>query len=371
MDNTRTTVHAFASYSSDDRDTVGEVANLLRTSDIDLFIDHLSLRGGDKWEDEIAKGIARAHLFYLFWSHSAAKSVWVDWEWHQAMREVTGHEIQRRIIPVLLDDTPLPPELKGYHFVSVSALIGRCSCSFSTERVKELRSGFEVQFSLGNPGKRGQVNVYDITPVMFFEHHHERFLEVEPRRLSNVVLGNLRLLKDFGRGTLLESRTGLFAGMSISPGKVYRLSPGEIETFSCRFLVEKRPATTRAVGFAVRFSDSLGKRHVRTSDCVLAITTHEGFTIAKYDRRTILERFSALPEFDIYQDVVAGFDGTFDLTSQEPTPADPDGVVRISFDPEDVYEFFEGIPCNWKQMLERALSFLDARFDLEDELREA
>jgi hypothetical protein len=142
MDNARTTVQAFASYSSEDRDTVGEVANLLRTSDIDLFIDHLSLRGGDEWEDEIVKAIARADLFYLFWSRSAAESYWVDREWRQAMREAAGREIQRRFIPVLLDDAPLPSELKGYHFLSVSALIGRSSCSFSTEKVDELASAF-------------------------------------------------------------------------------------------------------------------------------------------------------------------------------------------------------------------------------------
>jgi hypothetical protein len=108
---------AFASYASDDRDAVvGRIQGIQKVApELDIFLDVLSLRSGQDWENELWRVIPASDIFYLFWSTHARKSEWVEKEWRCALRE-RGLEF---IDPIPLespDESPPPPELSSLHF---------------------------------------------------------------------------------------------------------------------------------------------------------------------------------------------------------------------------------------------------------------
>lgn len=108
---------AFISYASADRAKV--VARLqgimLARPDMDLFFDVESLRRGEAWEPRLYKEISQRDLFYLFWSHNAAASEWVQKELEYAVEQKTVEFIE----PIPLegpDICPPPASLMCKHF---------------------------------------------------------------------------------------------------------------------------------------------------------------------------------------------------------------------------------------------------------------
>ncbi|GAB6904568.1 hypothetical protein JCM12296A_04020 [Desulfosarcina cetonica] len=108
---------AFASYASNDRQRVlDRLASIRISAGLDVFMDCLSLRPGDRWKLELAREIRSRDQFLLFWSHSAATSQWVAWEWQTALSEKGLAEMQ---IHPLENNVPPPVELSELHFGDV------------------------------------------------------------------------------------------------------------------------------------------------------------------------------------------------------------------------------------------------------------
>jgi Leucine-rich repeat (LRR) protein len=108
---------AFASYSSLDRDEVfGRVQGMKKVlPELDIFLDVLSLRSGQDWEQQLRLHISEKDVFFLFWSLNASSSKEVDKEWRLALG-VRGLDY---IDPVPLVDpqtAPPPQELRSLHF---------------------------------------------------------------------------------------------------------------------------------------------------------------------------------------------------------------------------------------------------------------
>jgi TIR domain-containing protein len=108
---------AFASYASEDREAViARVQGMLKVlPDLDLFLDVLSLRSGENWEQRLMSEITSRDVFYLFWSLAASRSPWVEKEWRTALN-LRGIDY---IDPVPLappHKVPPPPELARLHF---------------------------------------------------------------------------------------------------------------------------------------------------------------------------------------------------------------------------------------------------------------
>jgi hypothetical protein len=108
---------AFASYASDDRDAVlGRIQGIHKVApELEIFLDVLSLRSGQNWEQELWRVIPASDIFYLFWSAHARKSEWVDREWRCALRERGIGFID----PIPLqppEESPPPTELSSLHF---------------------------------------------------------------------------------------------------------------------------------------------------------------------------------------------------------------------------------------------------------------
>ena len=82
---------------------------------VDVFLDVLSLRAGQMWEQELMKNIKDRDIFYLFWSPQARESKYVEREWKFALKK-RGLDFIHPIPLTDPEDAPPPPELKDLHF---------------------------------------------------------------------------------------------------------------------------------------------------------------------------------------------------------------------------------------------------------------
>jgi hypothetical protein len=103
----------FISYSRKDAEIAEHFAHTWRASGQQVFIDKQSLDYGEDWQRQIAEAIASADRLILFWSQPAVESAHVTAEWRQALATPTC-----KIVPYILDDTPLPTELQHLHGVT-------------------------------------------------------------------------------------------------------------------------------------------------------------------------------------------------------------------------------------------------------------
>jgi hypothetical protein len=108
---------AFASYATSERaEVLARLQGIKKVApDMQVFLDVLSLRSGDHWQEALAREVPTKDVFYLFWSQAAAASEWVAREWSLALtkRGLTY------IDPVPLQDprhAPPPDELSDLHF---------------------------------------------------------------------------------------------------------------------------------------------------------------------------------------------------------------------------------------------------------------
>ncbi len=108
---------AFASYATEDRNEVlARIQGMQQVArHLDVFLDVVSLRSGDRWEERLESEILERDILYLFWSRAASASLWVDKEWRTVYRARGLDGIE----PVPLeppDVSPPPHELRSLHF---------------------------------------------------------------------------------------------------------------------------------------------------------------------------------------------------------------------------------------------------------------
>ena len=102
---------AFISYSRNsesDQEIVHLAAHLLRAGGAKVFLDVTDIEYGDRWEEVLNSNLSQCERILVFWSVEASSSDWVDREWRLALK------LEKVIIPVFLDDTPLPTELAKF-----------------------------------------------------------------------------------------------------------------------------------------------------------------------------------------------------------------------------------------------------------------
>src|SRR4051794_20687925 len=97
----------FVSYSHDDQKLVVPVVALLRSTPTEVFLDVDTIEPGDNWWKRLEQALDTTSSFVIFWCSHSAGSVEVKKEWEFALKK------GKRIIPVLLDSTPLPEPLKA------------------------------------------------------------------------------------------------------------------------------------------------------------------------------------------------------------------------------------------------------------------
>lgn len=109
----------FISYASSDKDLVLPYFDSLKHPSYELWMDCKKLVGGQDWDFEIKKSFDKAQIIILFISkNSISKRGYVQRELKLALKnleEKLRDDIY--IIPVLLDDTPIPAELTDVHCI--------------------------------------------------------------------------------------------------------------------------------------------------------------------------------------------------------------------------------------------------------------
>ena len=104
------------SYSRQDQPQVRAIVKLLRGAMREIeravYWDE-DLEAGDAWFAQITAAIDASPQLFVFWCHHASRSNQVGREVHYAF------ERGKRIVPVLLDDTPLPDVLTCVHGIDL------------------------------------------------------------------------------------------------------------------------------------------------------------------------------------------------------------------------------------------------------------
>lgn len=147
----------FVSYASVHRDLVGPLVKLLQVGNRFVFLDFHSLEPGDNWSELLLSVLKRVKKVIVVWCIHASKSEWVQKEIEIA---IAG---KKRIIPVLLDNTPLPEPLKSFQWLPLMDVLNHDG---------------DTPFGDGTSARHGfSVPVYgDVTP--FWEDDAGRALEI-------------------------------------------------------------------------------------------------------------------------------------------------------------------------------------------------
>ena len=90
-------------YSHADADAANRVRQIARAYDVVLMDGDIT--PGEPWRATVAEWIASARTIVILWSAAAAQSPEVGAEWRQALASGA------RVVPIMLDSTPLPGEL--------------------------------------------------------------------------------------------------------------------------------------------------------------------------------------------------------------------------------------------------------------------
>jgi hypothetical protein len=110
--------NVFVSYSHADASLVAPVVKLLRVNKSLVFQDIDDIQPGKRWRSEIAKALAESHLVVVFWCGHASRSNEVSKEWKAAIEQ------EKDLLPLLLDATPLPPELGEFQWIDFRGMVG-------------------------------------------------------------------------------------------------------------------------------------------------------------------------------------------------------------------------------------------------------
>jgi hypothetical protein len=104
----------FISHSHRDRHTAVELQGVLKENNTQTFLDQDVIDALDNLPARILEGISWCDSLLLLWSASAAASPWVRRELQIA------HDLEKKIIPYVLDRTPLPSALEDLVYIEAS-----------------------------------------------------------------------------------------------------------------------------------------------------------------------------------------------------------------------------------------------------------
>jgi len=113
----------FIAYSVEDRDRAEQIATTLRAAGVDPWLDTEQLQAGTNWRDAIKAAIRSADaVLVLFSEATATKRGYVQREIRTALdvaQELPETAIY--LIPVRLDDTPVPREFAAWQWLDMNA----------------------------------------------------------------------------------------------------------------------------------------------------------------------------------------------------------------------------------------------------------
>lgn len=122
-------MNVFISHNRADKATARLLALALVEQGVNVWFDEWDLRPGDSITGGIERGLSQADVFVLVWSADAKASKWVGTELRACLRRrVDDHKL--RIVPVMVDATPLPALVADYKGFEVRANTGMGQIGF-------------------------------------------------------------------------------------------------------------------------------------------------------------------------------------------------------------------------------------------------
>lgn len=109
----------FLSYSHADEELVRDVADRLRASNIEVWIDEAELKIGDSLVRTIEHGLDSSDFIVFFISGNSLRSHWTRQELNVALTRQVSGEGGAVLLPVLLEDVELPPLLRSVAYLDL------------------------------------------------------------------------------------------------------------------------------------------------------------------------------------------------------------------------------------------------------------
>lgn len=109
-------MNVFISHNSADKNAARMLALALRRLAATVWFDEWHIAPGESIVSGIESGLGRCEIFVLLWSNNARSSSWVSMELRAYIRRRVDDETLR-IVPLMLDETPLPllvAEYRGF-----------------------------------------------------------------------------------------------------------------------------------------------------------------------------------------------------------------------------------------------------------------
>lgn len=109
------TFQVFISYAKPDREAAGELYDWLKQNGFDSWIDFKKIKGGQNWDFEIKRALDRSGIIVILWSkNSRDRRGYIQRELRISLDKYQEKLIDDIfIIPVILDESPIPDQLKG------------------------------------------------------------------------------------------------------------------------------------------------------------------------------------------------------------------------------------------------------------------
>ena len=117
----KTKASIFLSYARDDQDMVKVIYQKLQAAGYRPWMDQIDILPGEDWDRSIRVAIQKADFFFIFLSnHSYNKRGYLQKEIRAALDSWTkmlASDIY--VIPVRLEDCPVPDELSAFQWVDI------------------------------------------------------------------------------------------------------------------------------------------------------------------------------------------------------------------------------------------------------------
>lgn len=109
---------AFVSHNSADKEVARRLGAHLRLVGVNVWFDEWEVRAGDSLIGKVDEALASVDTVVLIWSENARRSEWVRAEFETAIARAIDDD-SCRIIPMRLDDTPLPSLLRRLKWIEL------------------------------------------------------------------------------------------------------------------------------------------------------------------------------------------------------------------------------------------------------------
>ena len=116
---------AFISHNKANKNVARALAEALLTQGIEPWFDEWSIRPGESIVEGFELGMTTSEVFIMLWTREAVASNWVGTEMRAFIRRRVDDKTLR-VIPITLDETPLPvliAEYKGFSLKSGSEVV--------------------------------------------------------------------------------------------------------------------------------------------------------------------------------------------------------------------------------------------------------